>query len=358
MARMRVANPALNPTFERLARASDIGRHRIDYASRLPLGSFFHKLVARLVARQTDGIARQLREYAAAVDDVLLALGEQAGGREGLNSLSHRVDLVLEKVATYERSGSGARSDVRELTARVRDLQAVVDRSNFAPWFSQDEFERSFRGSRQDVLESLRPLIPYLLDCGPVLDFGCGRGEMLELLREQGVEAHGVELDAALVEAVRARGLSAEVGDGMVYLSGRSDASLGGLYLGQVIEHLTPQQAVDLVALASLKLRPGGRLIVETVNNQSLYVFSHSFYVDPTHVRPVPPAYLLFLAQQAGFADWRIEWRSPVQQPERLEALPRTGTVDPDLIDKLNVNLERINEAVFGPQDYALIATR
>ena len=94
---------------------------------------------------------------------------------------------------------------------------------------------------------------------------------------------------------------------------------LGGLTLLQVIEHLEPQEALDLVPLAARKVRPGGKVIVETANPQSVYALARSFHVDPTHVRPMHPAYLEFLFREAGFAEV---------------------------------------ELVFAAQDYAVIATR
>ena len=93
----------------------------------------------------------------------------------------------------------------------------------------------------------------------------------------------------------------------------------------QVIEHLPPQLAVDVVPLAAAKVRPGGRVVVETVNPQSLYVYAHAFYLDPTHARPVHPAFLHFLFQQAGFAEVTIDWRSPPPDDDVLEPVGDDG---------------------------------
>ena len=127
------------------------------------------------------------------------------------------------------------------------------------------------------------------------------------------------------------------------------DESLGGLVLIQVVEHLTPQEVVDLVDLATAKVRPGGQVFVETVNPQSLYVFAHAFYVDPTHLRPVHPAYLMFLFKEAGFASVAIDWRSP---PPADDVITEVG--DPAAA----ANNRRLNELLFAPQDYLLVATR
>ena len=125
---------------------------------------------------------------------------------------------------------------------------------------------------------------------------------------------------------------------------------MGGLVTIQVVEHLSAQQVADFVRLAADKLRPGGKAIVETVNPQSLYVFAHSFYVDPTHVHPVHPGYLAFLFREAGFSGVRIDWRSEPGAEEMLQRIHDDGVMDE--------NIERLNRLLFGAQDYALIAIR
>jgi SAM-dependent methyltransferase len=188
----------------------------------------------------------------------------------------------------------------------------------------------------------------------PVVDLGFGRGEFLDLLRERGIECSGVEVDDALVREVRQRGHDVETGDAVAWLASAVDGSLGGISLIQVIEHLTPRRREEVVALAARKLRRGGRLVVETLNPQSLYIFARAFYADPTHVTPVHPAYLLFLVEHAGFSGVTIEWRSDPPRDEVLEAAG--GSSDIDRVHDENVR--RLNSLLFAPQDYAIIATR
>ena len=114
------------------------------------------------------------------------------------------------------------------------------------------------------------------------------------------------------------------------------------------------QHVIDVVRLAAAKVRRGGRVIVETVNPTSLYTYAHAFWVDPDHVRPVHPAFLRFLFAEAGFPSVELVERSPVPDDESLELLPG----DDELVKRLNLNFERINGLLFGPQDYAVVATR
>jgi O-antigen chain-terminating methyltransferase len=111
---------------------------------------------------------------------------------------------------------------------------------------------------------------------------------------------------------------------------------------------------IDVVKLMADKVRPGGRVVIETVNPMSLFTYAHAFWVDPDHVRPVHPRFLSFVFKEAGFGKVECIDRSPVPVDESLELLPG----DDELSKRMNVNLERINALLFGPQDYAVVATR
>ncbi len=139
------------------------------------------------------------------------------------------------------------------------------------------------------------------------------------------------------------------------YLRGLDDDTLGGLVMIQVIEHLSPQHVIDVVRLAAEKVRPGGRVVVETVNPTSLYTYAHAFWVDPDHVRPVHPNYLGFL-----FARGRVSRRSSGSTVRRFPPTRASSSMpgDDELSKRLNANFDRINALLFGPQDYAIVATR
>lgn len=340
--------------------------HRLDATARftadipvdsgLPGGSTLHRAMNRLLVRQTQGILGQVQRFA---DDVRRALADIVAALEDPSCHVHgdlvgQIDLVFDKLASYERSPGDSAAAVGNLRHRVEQLEAAEDRRRFRPWFGNARFEEQFRGTRRELRERYRDLAERLALSGPVLDFGCGRGELLELLEEMGVEASGVEIDPDLVQATAREGLNVTLDDGIQHLSGLRDQSLGGLTLIQVVEHLSAQQVVELVSLAAEKLRPGGKVIVETVNPQSLYVFAHAFYADPTHTTPVHPAYLTFLFREAGFAEVDIDWRSPPAESETLLQVDGDGAVG----EVVNENVRRLNNLLFGPQDYALIATR
>ena len=341
---------------DELDAAGSFTQARIPLDSALPGGQKLHALVAKAVARQTQGVLQQMQQFSdvlrSAMRTMLAALEEPHAHVHA--DLVGQLDSLFERIAAFERGPIDDGSAAASLRARVEVLESAEASRRFSPFFGNEQFEEHFRGTREEMVDRYRDLAAELDGYSPVLDIGCGRGEFLEALSALGIDASGVEIDGTLVDACRERGYSVEHADGLEFLASRDDGSLGGLVLIQVIEHLTRQQAVELVALAAEKVRPNGRVVIETVNPQSLYVFAHSFYVDPTHTQPVHPAYLKFLFEQAGFRESRIEWRSVPPADDVLQDVVLEGPAG----EVLSENIARLNRLLFAPQDYAIIVTR
>ena len=227
-------------------------------------------------------------------------------------------------------------------------------------------FEDHYRGSTDDIRERLVAYLPHFDDATDVLDVGCGRGEFLDLLRERGVAARGIDTNHEMVQVCLARGLAADEGDALTYLSGIPDASLGGLFSAQVVEHLEPGYLLNLLDAAFLKLRPGATLILETINAASWSAFFHSYIRDLTHVRPLHPDTLQYFVTASGFQNVRVEYRSPLPSSFKLEPLParddgtfpETPPASVNLVYAFNRNVEKINSLLFADQDYAVIGER
>jgi len=200
------------------------------------------------------------------------------------------------------------------------------------------------RGSTDTVRERQRLYVDDLREAAPVLDVGCGRGELLGLLGEAGIEARGVDADADMVAYARGEGLDVEQGDALAYLASLDDGSLGGVFAGQVFEHLPPPALLRLLELAAGKLRPGGLLVAETINPLSPLAL-RSYYADLTHAQPLVPETLALLARQAGFRE--VETRFLNEPAERL-AIPDDPTIA--------ANVRKLNDILFAPLDYAILA--
>jgi SAM-dependent methyltransferase len=161
-------------------------------------------------------------------------------------------------------------------------------------------FEDIFRGSEEFIRERQRVYLQSIGGREPVLDVGCGRGEFLDLLREAGIEARGVDIDEGMVEHCRQKGHDVELAEANEYLEGQPDDSLGAIFAAQVIEHMPYEALVRFFELAVAKLAPGGVFIAETVNPHSIPALK-AFWVDPTHRNPIFPEVAAALARLAGF---------------------------------------------------------
>jgi len=222
-------------------------------------------------------------------------------------------------------------------------------------------FEDQFRGSREVIRARLESYLPLFDGKQDVLDVGCGRGEFLDLLKARGLAARGIDLNHEMVEVCRARGLDVAEADAVGYLSGLEDRSLGGIFSAQVVEHLQPGYLLRFLELAFHKLRPGGRIVLETLNPACWVAFFESYIRDITHVWPLHPDTLKYLVIASGFTRTAIEFRSPVPEQDRLQpvAVPEGATpAFSDLAEAFNGNVEKLNARIFTYLDYAVIGDK
>ncbi len=222
-------------------------------------------------------------------------------------------------------------------------------------------FEDQFRGAPDEIRRRVEEYLPVFEKASDVLDVGCGRGEFLDLLRDHGVSAQGIDINPAMVEVCRGKGLQAETGDALAYLRGLPDGSLGGLFAAQVVEHLEPRYLMRLLDAAFDKLRPGAPIVLETINPACWFAFFESYIRDLTHVRPVHPDTLKYLLIATGFQRVEIRYRAPYPEADKLQALAHGSgapTSMDDMIETLNANVEKINRLLFTYLDYAAIGVR
>jgi len=210
------------------------------------------------------------------------------------------------------------------------------------PVFDYGRFAERFRGSEDYVRSGQSLYVPYFNGCKEVLDIGCGRGEFLELMREAGVQARGIDLSRESVDLCRSKRLQAEVADLFPYLDGLADASLDGIFSAQVIEHLPPARLPEMIRLAAQKLRRGGVIAIETPNPECLAIFATHFYLDPTHSRPVPHALLAFYLEEYGIGHIEVLHRSPA-----IDTMPALAGLPDDF-----------RNAFFGGLDYAIVGRK
>jgi len=212
-------------------------------------------------------------------------------------------------------------------------------------------FEDEFRGTREDIKDRLKVYLPLIKeakagnDKRPILDIGCGRGEWLELLQEEGLQAKGLDINPILVEQCRERRMDVIEGDVIEYLCTLSAASLGAVTAFHLIEHLSFRLLMKLLDETVRVLKPGGLAIFETPNPENILVGACSFYLDPTHRNPLPPAMMKFLADSRGLCRVEIKHLHPYDEVFRIR-------------DDGSDLAKRFNDFFYGPQDYAVLGYR
>jgi O-antigen chain-terminating methyltransferase len=173
-------------------------------------------------------------------------------------------------------------------------------------------FEDKYRGSRDLIKSRLQIYLGFIRPLAAafpharVFDMGCGRGEWLELLQENQVAAYGMDLDEGMLAASRELGLQVSAGDAIAHLKTLPEQTLLAVSGFHIAEHLDFAALQTLFAEAHRVLLPGGVLILETPNPENLVVGSASFYIDPTHQRPLPSQLLSFLAEYHGYNPVKI----------------------------------------------------
>jgi SAM-dependent methyltransferase len=321
-----------------VARQADTAVRRLEVA-----------ITAEATAREAESTAREAESTARE-----RAMSAEAVAREAVQldakTISQRVDEIeagierlrlADRLARLERA---SRSRWSAPPSAGQELAPVRESASFDYWSFEERFrpEATVRERQQAYVEDLR-------GAKRVVDLGAGRGELVELLKAAGIDAYAVEIEPDFVDLMREKNLEVIDEDAVEHLRELEDATLDGIVASHVIEHLPASRVAELVALASEKLAPGGGLILETPNPESLVAGSINFHRDLTHVRPIHPETLAFLAESNGFAQVEIRRLSPVPDDERLPIPEGAGLEDV---------FARLNELLYGYQDYAVVARK
>lgn len=285
---------------------------------------------------------------------------------------------VDESLGTATRSMQQMNNTIGELRAKLSEvdssvagLEAIMNRlpkgdptssahgQTTYPDFSYLMLENRFRGNEENLTEHLKIYPTFFQGLDNVLEIGSGRGELQSLLRSAGIKSYGVDVDAAMVEAARAKGHVIVEGDALAHLRELQPNSLGGLIAIQVVEHLSPTQLQELINLAASRVKKGGRVIFETINPKSLQALSSNYFRDITHKMPLHPDTLDYIMKLAGMKTIEVRMLSPIPEGALLQEVPLGEQLTPrwmHAMTLMNQNIRQLNNMLYGYQDFCIVA--
>jgi O-antigen chain-terminating methyltransferase len=292
-----------------------------------------------------DHVDRITKERGEAFQDAAAGIART----ELQNESTYLRDAIQREAAQLQRKidaarASGPITSTTAAPAPITSSPAIDDALYIA-------LEDAFRGDPIVIRARQHQYVPYVQNVvsqtAPLLDIGCGRGEWLNILKDSNIPATGIDTNAASVQECSAQGLNVLHADAITYLSNAKEQSLGAITLFQVLEHLPFATMVHLLRLALRALVPGGVLIAEVPNSETLSVGASTFWIDPTHERPLFPGLLEFLATEVGYTSVEGVYSSPLA-PE-----PDFSELAPHVREPLLAMHRQLN----GNGDFAIIAT-
>jgi SAM-dependent methyltransferase len=328
---------------------------RQEIAARKALESWAGPEIARLGEGFKSELSERVAELRALLEQTRAAAEEQNRNRG--EAIEARLGDSERKILSLRRGLMSQEMRLTVLLEHARKRMDQLSASQLSSLVREDAhkvdaiyltFEDQFRGTREDIQERFRVYLPILKSHGiggaetPLLDLGCGRGEWLEILRQEGMYASGVDNNRVMLTECRIRELNVVEGDAVEYLRSLDTESLGGVTGFHIIEHLPFPRLIDLFDETVRALKPGGLALFETPNPRNVLVGTERFYFDPTHRNPLPSPLVRFLAEERGLCRVEVLELHPWPDGARV---PEAGCAV----------AERFNQLFYGPVDYAIM---
>ncbi len=269
---------------------------------------------------------------------------------EKLEAEYSNIKTLLNNFTTLEKSLERLISSIEKKTGTDPDtLKHLKEIKEQLSPYQYSDFEQRFRGDENQVKEKLKKYLPIFSHTDQIVDIGCGRGEFLDLLREQGKEAEGIDISLSMLRIAREKGLKCRKSDALEFLKEKEEESLGGIFSAQVIEHLDPDYLREMVLESFRVLKKDGPIVLETVNPLSLFALSNIYFLDVTHRKPLHPEYMRYLLESSGFHDVNIIYSEELQEERLVEVSPEHAAAR-----EFNTNVDKLNKLLYASPAYAV----
>ncbi|MHB0971113.1 MAG: class I SAM-dependent methyltransferase [Thermoanaerobaculia bacterium] len=323
--------------------------------------TFFHSLILGFLEKVVRRASATERDRQRDFNVALLDLVE--GARSDIDALRREIaattaeverlrDLLPVAVQRNDALAAALDRKIESIAARLRDLSNPSVPPDIAPKRRDDVIYRSLedglRGSEAEVRALMQPYVERARDAAPVVDVGCGRGEFLALCRDAGIPARGFDTNERSVADLKQRGFEVGLAGVPECFASIEAGSVGSVLAAHVVEHIDATTLFALFAEAKHVLRPGGLLMIETPNAESLAMTGRDFWRDPTHVAPRHAGALVLVAREIGFAIEEIRTVHPLPESARLP-------IPQDVTPELRKTLEQLDALLYGNQDLRAI---
>jgi 2-polyprenyl-3-methyl-5-hydroxy-6-metoxy-1,4-benzoquinol methylase len=266
------------------------------------------------------------------------------------------VKTLVSNFTALERSLERLIAAVDEKTETVAEEKAKTEtltrlkrmKEQLSPYRYAD-FEQRFRGDEQQVKEQLKKYLPVFTSADHILDIGCGRGEFMELLQEQGKKTAGIDISESMLQIAGEKGLNVTGADALEYLEQQPPQSVGGIFSAQVIEHLEPGYLRDLVRECFRVMQKNAPIVLETINPLSIFALSNIYFLDVTHRKPLHPEYMRYLLENSGFGQVTVVYSGELEEERLVEISPENL-----LAREFNTNVDKLNKLLYAAPVFAV----
>lgn len=312
------------------------------------------------LVQQNQQLAQRIEQLQKTVEGL-----PQQDSTVAIQDLQATVAGMTQEMQANHAAAQQMQTDMAALARENEELRAKMAKMENLPT-DDDEFyhafEETFRGSQDLIRARLQVYVPIVRERIPdwstavFVDVGSGRGEWLDILKDNGATNYvGIDLNARQNKLCKEKGHKVLQMDCLEYLGSLPDGSVDMVSGFQVIEHFAMSDLMALLRESYRVLKKGGIILFETQNPRNLIVGADTFYMDPSHKRPLEPEMVSFFAKWCGFGSVQYIQLNPDQRLEQMQFTDQTTMPEnSQLYQKLN----DIVHLLYGPQDYTLLGTK